>query len=121
MGGRISALDVVNSNPRIIYVGVAAGGVWKSVSGGTTFKPVFDKHPQSIGAIAIDQAHPDTVWVGTGETWVRNSVSVGAGLYRTTDGGDNWKLVGLDSTERISRILVNPKAVSYTHLTLPTN
>ena len=109
MGGRISALDVVNSNPRIIYVGVAAGGVWKSVSGGTTFKPVFDKHPQSIGAIAIDQAHPDTVWVGTGETWVRNSVSVGAGLYRTTDGGDNWKLVGLDSTERISRILVNPK------------
>ena len=109
MGGRISALDVVNNNPRIIYVGAAAGGVWKSISGGTTFNPVFDKYNQSIGAIAIDQAHPDTVWVGTGETWVRNSVSVGAGLFKTTDGGDNWELVGLDSTERISRILIHPK------------
>jgi len=109
MGGRISALDAVNSNPRIIYVGAASGGIWKSISGGTTFKPIFDKYTQSIGAIAIDQAHPDTVWVGTGETWVRNSVSVGTGLYRTTDGGDNWKLVGLDSTERISRILINPE------------
>ena len=109
MGGRISALDVVNSNPRIIYVGAASGGVWKSISGGTTFKPVFDKHNQSIGAIAIDQSHPDTVWVGTGETWVRNSVSVGDGLYKTTDGGDNWERVGLDSSERISRILIHPK------------
>ncbi|MCI0493418.1 glycosyl hydrolase, partial [candidate division KSB1 bacterium] len=109
MGGRISALDVVNDNPRIIYVGAAAGGVWKSISGGTTFNPVFNKYNQSIGAITIDQAHPDTVWVGTGETWVRNSVSVGDGLYRTTDGGDNWERVGLDSTERISRILIHPK------------
>jgi len=108
MGGRISALDVVNNDPRIIYVGAAAGGVWKSVSGGTTFKPIFDKNNLSIGAITIDQSHPDTVWVGTGETWVRSSVSVGDGRYKTTDGGDNWEKVGLDSTERISRILINP-------------
>lgn len=108
MGGRISALDAVAKSPKIIYVGAAGGGVWKSVNSGTSFKPIFDKYTQSIGAIAIDQAHPDTVWVGTGETWVRNSVSVGTGLYKSTDGGDNWSLVGLDSTERIGKILINP-------------
>jgi len=108
MGGRIAALDVVNNNTRIIYVGAASGGVWKSVDGGASFEPIFDKYTQSIGAITIDQAHPDTVWVGTGEPWVRNSVSVGTGLYKTTDGGDNWNYVGLDSTERIGRILINP-------------
>lgn len=80
MGGRIAALDVVNSSPRVIYVGAASGGLWKSLNAGTTFKPIFDKHTQSIGAVTIDQAHPDTVWVGTGEPWVRNSVSVGTGL-----------------------------------------
>lgn len=109
MGGRISAMDAVNKSPRIIYVGAAGGGVWKSIDGGASFKPIFDKYTQSIGAIAIDQAHPDTVWVGTGETWVRNSVSVGTGLYKTTDGGDNWTLVGLDSTERIGKIVINPQ------------
>ena len=109
MGGRISALDAVIKSPRIIYVGAAGGGVWKSINGGASFKPIFDKYTQPIGAITIDQAHPDTVWVGTGETWVRNSVSVGTGLYKTMDGGDNWTLVGLDSTERIGRILINPK------------
>ncbi|MFQ5824130.1 MAG: glycosyl hydrolase [bacterium] len=109
MGGRIAALDAVNSNPRIIYVGAASGGVWKSINGGTTFKPVFDKHTQSIGAITIDQAHPDTVWVGTGEGWVRNSVSVGTGVYETTDGGETWKLMGLEKSERISCILIHPR------------
>ena len=109
MGGRISTLDVVLKNPRIIYVGAASGGVWKSVTGGITFEPIFDKHTQSIGSLTIDQSSPDTVWVGTGETWVRNSVSVGTGLYKTTDGGKNWKLMGLEDSERISRILINPK------------
>jgi hypothetical protein len=65
MSGRIAALDAVNSDPRIIYVGAASGGVWKSENAGTTFEPVFDDHIQSIGAIAIDQKHPDTVWAGT--------------------------------------------------------
>jgi len=58
------------------------GGVWKSTTAGTTFKPVFDKYTQSMGAIAVDQAHPDAVWVGTGEPWVRNSTSVGTGIYK---------------------------------------
>lgn len=108
MGGRIAAMDVVDADPRFIYVGAASGGVWKSTNGGTTFKAIFDDYPQSIGAIAIDQAHPDTVWVGTGEPWVRNSVSVGKGLYKSADGGESWKLKGLEDSERIAGIIVCP-------------
>lgn len=108
--GRISAMDGVAKDPRILYVGAADGGVWKTTNGGTTFKPVFDKQSaQSIGAIAVDQAHPDTVWVGTGEVWVRNSVSVGTGIFKTTDGGDNWRFLGLPKSERIGKIVIDPK------------
>jgi photosystem II stability/assembly factor-like uncharacterized protein len=109
MSGRISAVDVVADNPNIFYVGAAAGGVWKTLNGGATFKPVFDKHIQSIGAITIDQAQPKTIWVGTGECWVRNSVSVGDGIYKSIDGGDNWMFTGLKESERIAKIIVHPK------------
>jgi photosystem II stability/assembly factor-like uncharacterized protein len=109
MSGRIAALDVVSSNPRIIYVGSAGGGVWKSSNGGTTFVPVFDEHPMSIGAVTIDQAKPDTVWVGTGEAWTRNSVSVGKGVFRSNDAGRTWASLGLADTERIAGIVVHPK------------
>lgn len=108
MGGRIAALDVVNRDPRYIYVGAAGGGLWKSRDGGTTFKPVFDKYCQSIGAVTIDQNHPDTVWVGSGESWTRNSTSIGDGIYKSTDGGDNWQRVGLENSERIARIVIHP-------------
>lgn len=108
MSGRISALDVCNAEPTIIYVGAANGGVWKSVNGGIYFDAVFDKYTQSIGCITIDQQRPDTVWVGTGETWVRNSVSVGTGLYKSTDAGRNWSLAGLENSERIARIVIDP-------------
>lgn len=108
MSGRISALDAVQEDPRIIYAGSASGGIWKSENGGVKFEPVFDDHTMSIGAIAIVQSHPDTVYVGTGESWVRNSVSVGTGMYKTTNGGENWEEIGLDSTERISRIVIHP-------------
>jgi photosystem II stability/assembly factor-like uncharacterized protein len=107
--GRIAAIDGVASDPRILYVGSAGGGVWKSINAGTTFKPVFDKYTQSIGAVTVDQAHPDTVWVGTGEAWTRNSTSVGTGVYKSTDAGDTWKLTGLDDSERIARIVIDPK------------
>ena len=107
--GRIAAIDGVATDPRTIYVGAAGGGVWKTVNGGTTFKPIFDKYTQSIGAIAVDQAHPANVWVGTGEVWVRNSTSVGTGIYKTTDAGDNWKFMGLPNSERIGKIVVDPK------------
>jgi photosystem II stability/assembly factor-like uncharacterized protein len=93
-----------------VYVGAAAGGLWRSVNGGTTFKPMFDKQPvQSIGAIAIDPSASKTIWVGTGEAWTRNSVSIGDGIYKSTDGGENWTHLGLDNSERISKILVDPK------------
>lgn len=109
MSGRITTLDVVNSQPTIMYVGAASGGVWKSTSAGSSFRPIFDDYTMSIGKIAIDQAHPDTVWVGTGECWTRNSVSVGTGIYQTTNGGSTWKQMGLDSTERIADIIIHPE------------
>ena len=109
MSGRIAALDAVEEQRLTIYAGSAGGGVWKSVDGGTTFKPVFDKHCQSIGAVAIDRSDSKTVWVGTGESWTRNSVSVGDGLYKSTDGGDQWTKVGLEKSERIARIAIDPQ------------
>jgi len=110
MSGRIAALDGVEEDGRItVFVGAASGGVWKSVNGGTTYKPVFDREDvQSIGAVAIDPSNSKTVWVGTGEAWVRNSVSVGDGVYKSTDGGENWTNVGLKDSEHIAKILVNP-------------
>jgi photosystem II stability/assembly factor-like uncharacterized protein len=107
-GGRIEAIDAPAKNPKVIWIGAAGGGVWKSIDGGVTYKPVFDKYTQSIGAVAVDQAHPDTVWVGTGEGDTRNSVSVGSGIYRTDDGGDDWKPMGLADSERIARIAIDP-------------
>ncbi len=108
MSGRVSDLAVVNSNPNIIYVGAAGGGVWKSVNGGASFNPIFDKHPQSIGKITIDQRRPDTVWVGTGEPWTRNSVSYGNGIYLSVNGGREWEHKGLAFSERIGDIAIHP-------------
>jgi len=109
MSGRITSIDALQSNPLLMYIGTASGGVWKSTNGGVIVKPVFDKHTLSIGALCMDQSRPDTVWVGTGEPWTRNSVSIGTGVYKTTDGGARWKAVGLENTERISRILIHPE------------
>ncbi len=108
MSGRISCIDAVVSAPNTLWVGAADGGVWKSINQGVTFKPVFDDHVQSIGTITIDQQRPDTVWVGTGEVWLRNSVSVGNGIYRTVNGGGKWEHKGLESSERIARIIIHP-------------
>ena len=110
MSGRVSALDAVHEGNRLtVYVGAASGGVWKSVNGGTTYKPVFDKQAvQSIGAVTIDPKNPKTIWIGTGETWARNSVSIGDGVYKSTDGGENWTNMGLHDSERIAKILVDP-------------
>jgi photosystem II stability/assembly factor-like uncharacterized protein len=111
MSGRISAIDAVNQDGRLtLFVGAASGGVWKSVNGGTTFKPVFDRQAvQSIGAITIDPSNLKVVWVGTGESWARNSVSIGDGVYKSTDGGENWTNVGLKDSEHIAKILVDPR------------
>lgn len=106
--GRISTLAVVPNQTETVYVGTAGGGVWKSVSGGTTVRPVFDDHTQSIGKIAIDPQKPDVVWVGAGEPWVRNSVSEGNGIYKTANGGTNWEHKGLAETGHISDIIIHP-------------
>src|SRR5579871_6801347 len=112
MSGRIAAVTgrQEKDGKVTLFVGAASGGVWKSQDGGTTFKPVFDREPvQSIGAIALDPTNPKVVWVGTGEAWMRNSVSVGDGIYKSTDGGENFTNVGLKDSEHIAKILVDPK------------
>jgi photosystem II stability/assembly factor-like uncharacterized protein len=111
MSGRIAAMDAVNQDGRLtLFVASASGGVWKSVNGGTTFKAVFDREPvQSIGAVTIDPSNPKIVWVGSGESWMRNSVSIGDGVYKSTDGGENWTNVGLKDSEHVAKILINPQ------------
>ncbi len=110
MSGRIIDLENHPTNSKILYAGTAGGGVWKSENGGASFTSIFDEYAQSIGVVAIDPSDPDnTVWVGTGEIWTRNSVSIGDGLYKSTDGGANWKKMGFEKSERISSIEINPK------------
>jgi photosystem II stability/assembly factor-like uncharacterized protein len=112
MSGRIAAVaGHRGADGKVtLLVGSASGGVWMSQDGGTSFKPVFDKQPvKSIGAVAIDPRNAKVMWVGTGESWTRNSVSVGDGVYKSTDGGETWTHMGLPTTERITRIVVSPK------------
>jgi len=109
MSGRVTTIDVDLSNPQIIYVGTASGGVWKSESGGIRWEPIFDDAPlQSIGSIAINQKNTDEIWVGTGEGNPRNSQNSGEGIFKTIDGGKTWKRMGLEKTRVIHRILINP-------------
>ncbi len=110
MSGRINDIEVHPTNSRILYAGAAGGGVWKSTDAGLTFNPIFEDYCQSIGTIALDPNDADnTIYVGTGETWTRNSVSVGDGLFKSVDGGANWNRIGFEKSERISNVIVNPK------------
>ena len=118
-GGRITSIDGVNADPRILYIGTAGGGVWKTTNGGADFKPVFDKYCQSIGSVAIDQTNPDVVWAGTGESNMRNTVSIGNGIYKTTDGGENWVIMGLPNSEHISKVIIHPKDPNTVFVAVP--
>ena len=111
MSGRVAAVTAFSDKGRLtVFAGAASGGVWKSVNGGSNFRPVFDQPDvQSIGALAVDPTNTKNVWVGTGESWMRNSVSIGDGVYKSTDGGENFTGVGLNDTEHIVKILVSPK------------
>lgn len=115
MSGRVTAIDAVISNPNIIYVGSASGGVWKSENAGVSWMPIFDDQPvQSCGSIKINQHNPSEIWVGTGEGNPRNSMNTGAGIYKTLDGGKTWNLMGLKDTKTIHRIIIhrdNPNIV----------
>jgi photosystem II stability/assembly factor-like uncharacterized protein len=109
MSGRVSDIEGHPTNKKVIFIGSAGGGVWKSANGGVSFKPIFDEYCQSIGNVALDPNNPDkVVWVGTGEVWTRNSVSVGDGIYKSTDGGVTWEKKGLEQSDRISSIEINP-------------
>jgi photosystem II stability/assembly factor-like uncharacterized protein len=110
MGGRIDDIAVVESNPYIIYVGFATGGLWKTVNNGTTWEPIFDIYPtSSIGDIAVCQSDPNIVWVGTGEPNNRQSSSFGDGIYKSTDAGKTFTNMGLKETQTIARVVLDPK------------
>jgi photosystem II stability/assembly factor-like uncharacterized protein len=110
MSGRVSDIELHPKNSNIVLIGSAGGGVWKSQDGGVRFTSIFDNYCQSIGVVTIDPSDSDnTYWVGTGETWTRNSVSAGDGIYKTTDGGKNWTKMGLEKTDRIASIQIHPK------------
>ncbi|QBA64478.1 WD40/YVTN/BNR-like repeat-containing protein [Muriicola soli] len=109
MSGRVTTIDVVQSDPDLMYVGTASGGLWKSNSGGIKWEPVFDNEvTASIGAVAIQQSNPSVIWVGTGEGNPRNSLNGGYGVYKSLDGGKSWKLVGLEKTRHVHRIIIDP-------------
>lgn len=108
MSGRVTTIDVINSQPNVIYIGTASGGVWRSKSGGISWEPIFDTQPvQSIGALAINQNNPDEIWVGTGEGNPRNSHNSGEGIFKSIDGGKTWSRMGLEATRTIHRIIIH--------------
>ena len=109
MSGRIADVAVFENNPSIYYVGTAHGGVWKTVNNGTTFTPLFQNEGLiAIGDVAVSQVNPDVVWAGAGESNNRQSTSWGGGLYKSTDGGKTFALVGLPNSKHINRIVIHP-------------
>ncbi len=110
MGGRIADVEGVPGDPNVVYVATASGGLWKTTNGGIKWTPIFERQGTiSIGDIALAPNNPDVVWVGTGESNVRNSVSFGDGVYKSTDGGKTWQHMGLKDSERVSAIAIHPQ------------
>ena len=106
----VMSIAVNPKNKSEYYVGVASGGVWKTVNDGTTWTPLFDKEASySIGWVALDPNDPAVVWVGAGEANSQRSVAYGDGIYRSDDGGKNWQNLGLKKSEHIGRVVVDPR------------
>jgi photosystem II stability/assembly factor-like uncharacterized protein len=109
VGNRVPAVVGVPGDPAVYYAGAASGGIFKTTDGGAHWQPVFDDHPvSSIGSLAVASADPNIVWAGTGETFLRANISIGDGIYKSTDGGENWQRMGLEKTGRIGRVIVHP-------------
>jgi photosystem II stability/assembly factor-like uncharacterized protein len=109
VGNRVSAVAGVAGNPLVYYAGSASGGIFKTADGGITWNPVFDDQPvSSIGSLAVAPSDPNVVWAGTGEPWIRSHISLGMGIYKSTDAGKTWTQMGLEKTGRIARIMIDP-------------
>jgi photosystem II stability/assembly factor-like uncharacterized protein len=110
VGNRLTSVVGIPGQSNIYYVGAASGGIFKSTDGGVHWEPVFDGQPvSSIGSLAIAPSDPNIVWAGTGEAWIRSHISVGQGIYKSTDAGKTWTLMGLEKTGRIGRIVIDPR------------
>lgn len=108
-GARTEAVSGVVGNPEVWYFGSVDGGVWKTTDAGKSWKPLFDREPvQSIGAIEVAPSDPNIIYAGTGEACLRNDISYGDGMYKSTDGGKTWEHIGLDDTQHIAHVLIDP-------------
>lgn len=110
IGNRVPAVAGVPGEKGVYYAGAASGGLWHTANGGVSWEPVFDRqHAASIGSIAVAPSDPNVIWVGTGESFIRSNISIGNGVYRSTDRGESFEHMGLDRTGRIGRIIVHPE------------
>jgi photosystem II stability/assembly factor-like uncharacterized protein len=110
VGNRVTSVAGVPGQPYVYYAGAASGGIFKTIDGGIHWDPIFDSQPvSSIGALAVAPSDPNIVWAGTGEAWIRSHISVGQGIYKSTDAGKTWKLMGLEKTGRIGHLAIDPK------------
>jgi len=117
MSGRVADVEGAPDRPNVVYVGSASGGIWKTTDGGLTFQPIFDEMGvASIGDLALAPSNSEVIYAGTGEANVRNSVSIGNGVYKSTDGGATWQHLGLEETRHISRIVVHPADPGTVHV-----
>ena len=109
VGNRVASVAGVVGDPNVYYAGAASGGLWKTTDAGVHWDPIFDdQEVSSIGALAVSRSDPNIVWAGTGEPWIRSHISVGNGMYKSTDAGRTWTRMGLEATGRIGRIAINP-------------
>src|ERR1051326_7991009 len=108
-GNRVASVTGVAGDPMTYYAGAASGGIFKSTDGGIHWTPIFDDQPvSSVGSMAVAPSDPNIVWAGTGEPWIRSHISVGWGMFKSTDAGKHWSRAGLENTGRIARIVVHP-------------